>query len=181
MTAMRSHRLVLLLAASGLALAACATDHGLPEDRAWGVTAAEESAPLGGEALAMMKSEMARAHRDMRHFHATLQGLQHRRDRSGSILFAGFLDQYMGAHLEPLLRSEWQSDHPELMALDANLRFAVAEVLIQLRDPRRVEDVIDEIARRFEGRESMLVDYPLDGQGTLGEGLRILRERKWRG
>ena len=69
----------------------------------------------------------------------------------------------------------------ELMALDANLRFAQADVLIQMRDPRRVERVIEEIERRFEGRGSMLVEYPLGSQGTLSEGVKRLRDNKWRG
>jgi hypothetical protein len=172
--------------ASALCLAcavslACA---GPPEgagDLAWGETAAEESAPLGGQALATRKRELRRAHGDLLHFHATLVTLGQRRERSGAILFSQFLDAYLGLHLGPLLAGEWQSDHPELSALDASVRFAQAEVLILLRDPRRVQDVIDEIERRFEGRENMLVEYPLGSQGTLGTGLGILAGRKWRG
>ncbi len=141
----------------------------------------EESAPLGGEALAQRGRDLRRALRDLRHHHATLEGLHRRRDRNGLALMGGFLDRYLGTYLEPLLRSEWQSRHPELAALDANLRFAQAEVLIQLRSPGRVQDVIDEIERRYAGREEMLVAYPIGAQSTLAEGLAQLRSRKWRG
>jgi predicted small lipoprotein YifL len=176
------------LAATLAALAAIATLAGcgsrtpeIPDDLAWEQTAAEESAPLGGAALAQRRQDMQRAANDLIHFHATLESLHHRGDRNGLVLFSGFLDAYMGLHLDPLLRGEWQSKHPELMALDATLRLVKAEVLIQMRAPRRVQQVIDEILTRFEGRENMLVDYPIGSQGTLQEGLRILTERKWRG
>ena len=176
---LRTTRLTpVLIAIAGLL--GCASTPGIPDD-SWVETAAEESAPLGGEALAMMKREMERAHRDMLHFRTTLGSLRERKDRSGSIQLSKFVDAYMGLHLGPLLRSEWQSRHPELMALDANLRLATAEVLIQLRDPRRAQQVLDEIATRFVGRESMLVEYPVGTQSTLGDALRSLRENKWRG
>jgi hypothetical protein len=34
---------------------------------------------------------------------------------------------------------------------------------------------------RFQGREDMLIDYPFGEQRSLGEGLEMLRDRKWRG
>ena len=74
-----------------------------------------------------------------------------------------------------------QSRHPELMALDANLRLAKAEVLIQMRSPKRVQEVIEELQKRYAGREDMLVEFPIGKQGTLRDGLRRLGERKWRG
>ena len=144
-------------------------------------TAAEQSTPLGGAALAQRRQDMQRAHRDMLHFHATLESLQQRKDRNGLMLFSQFLDAYMGVHLDPLLESEWQSRHPELMALDANLRLAKAEVLIQMRSPQRVQQVIEELRERYAGREDMLVEFPIGKQGTLRDGLRRLGERKWRG
>jgi hypothetical protein len=97
------------------------------------------------------------------------------------VLFSNFLSAYMGLHLDPLLRSEWQSRHPELMALDANLRLAQAEVLIQMRDPRRVQAVLDEIRSRFGGRDGMLVESPSGGQGTLRDALKRLSSSKWKG
>jgi hypothetical protein len=142
---------------------------------------AEESAPLGGEALAVRTSELQRALRDMTHFDATLDSLQWRRDRSGVILFGQFLDAYMGTHLDPLLAHAWQSRHPELAGLDASLRLAKADVLIQLRQTRRVQQVIDDVATRYAGRENLLVEYPLGDQTTLAEALASLRNRKWRG
>jgi len=144
-------------------------------------TAAEQSTPLGGAALAQRKQDMQRAHRDLLHFHTTLESLQERKDRNGLLLFSQFLDAYMGLHLDPLLASEWQSRHPELMALDANLRLVKAEVLIQMHSPSRVQEVIEELRRRYAGREDMLVEFPIGKQGTLRDGLRRLSDRKWRG
>ena len=68
---------------------------------------------------------------------------------------------------------------PELTALDANLRFAEAELLIRMREQRRAQKVIDEIERRFAERDDMVIGYPLGQQGTVREGLEVLRERKW--
>ena len=168
-----------LAAFIGLA-AGCASNDRAPADLLPSRGAAEASAPLGGEALVQRKHEMQRAHGDMIHFHMTLASLRHRGDRNGLVLFSKFLDAYLGMHIDPLLAGEWQSRHPELTALDANLRFAKAELLIQLRMPRRAQAVIDQIELRFRGREDMLVDYPFGYQRSLGEGLQMLREEKWR-
>ncbi len=159
----------------------CATDPEIPDTFGIEDRAAEESTPLGGEALALRMREMRRAHGDMRHYHATLRALHERKDRSGKILFSQFLDAYMGLHLDPLLASKWQSNHPELMALDAGLRLAKADALIWMRETRRAQKTLDELRRRFQGRETMLVDYPIGGQTTLEQALEMLKERKWRG
>jgi hypothetical protein len=152
-----------------------------PGDLVPETSAAEASSPLGGEALIQRKHEIRRAHGDMVHFNRTLDTLRHREDKNGLVLFSKFLDAYLGMHVDPLLAGEWQSRHPELTALDANLRFAKAELLIRLRMPRRAQAVMDQIEERFRGREDMLVDYPFGTQHPLGEGLQMLSERKWRG
>lgn len=170
-----------VLLTCALLASACVTDDRAPADLVPDASAAEDSAPLGGEALTQRKEEMRRAHSDIVHFDATLASLHHRRDKNGVIMFSGFLDAYLGMHVDPLLAGEWQSRHPELSALDADLRFAKAELLIQLRLPRRAQSVIDDIEERFRGREDMLVDYPFGDQRSLGEGLELLRERKWQG
>jgi len=178
-------RLRALGAATALAIAALATAcvgvDRAPADLVPGASAAEASQPLGGEALVQRKQEMRRAHADMIHFNRTLASLHHRKDKNGLVMFSNFLDAYLGVHVDPLLAGEWQSRHPELTALDANLRFAKAELLIQLRNPRRAQEVMDQIEERFQGRFDMLVDYPFGHQRPLGEGLEMLRERKWRG
>ena len=163
------------------ALIGCASPEPIFVDLPGEDAAAEETAPLGGDALAERKREMQRAYRDLTHFYATQAGLRHRRDRNGSIVFDQFLNTYMGTHLDPLLRHAWQSTHPELMALDASLRFVQAEVLVRMRDTRRVQEIIEEITTRYAGRESMIVQYPIGGQGSIAQGLEALRHRKWRG
>ena len=117
----------------------------------------------------------------MTHYDATLESLQERRDRSGTILFGQFMDAYMGMHLDPLLAHEWQSRHPEVAALDASLRLAKADVLVRMRQTRRAQEVIDDLTQRYAGRDNLLVEYPIGGQTTLGEALESLRTRKWRG
>jgi len=170
-----------LLGAACAALLACAGRTEFQDVLVLEPTAAEQSTPLGGTALALRKQELERAHRDMLHFVTTLESLSQRKDRNGWMLFSQFLDAYMGKHLDPLLANEWQSRHPEVMALDANLRLAKAEVLIQLRSPQRVQEVIDDLKKRFAGREDMLVELPSGKQATLRDGLKGLAERKWRG
>ena len=91
----------------------------------------------------------------------------------------GFLNEYMGRHLDGLLRPQWQSSHPEVMALDANLRFMKAEILAQMRYTRRVQEAIDDIEDRFQGRERMLVEYPVGEKRELAKALELLRDRKW--
>jgi hypothetical protein len=169
-----------LLVTLSLSLACAGTDRA-PADLLPETSVAEASAPLGGEALVQRKSEMRRAHGDMVHFSRTLDTLRHRDDKNGMVLFSKFLDAYLGTHVDPLLAGEWQSRHPELTALDANLRFAKAELLIRLRKPRRAQRVMDQIEERFQGREDMLVDYPFGTQHPLGESLQMLVERKWKG
>jgi hypothetical protein len=171
-----------LASLAALVLTACIhTDAGLDPDVELGVdpTMAEQSAPLGGEALSQRRLEMRRAHLDLVHFHTTLASLNQRRDRNGQVLFKGFLDAYIGTHVEPMLSGEWQSRHPELAALDANVRLTQAELLIQMREPSRAQQVIEKLAARYAGREEMVVAYPIGDEGTLREALDLLRERKW--
>jgi hypothetical protein len=169
----------------GLLLALCAS-FGLacggvrPEYSGTSDLAIEES-PLGGEALAARRQDLERAYGDMLAFQATMSNLIDRRDSRGLSSFDEFVATYMGRHLDPLLIPSWQSSHPELMAADANIRFVKADVLVQMRYPRRVQRVIDEIERRYAGRESMLVSYPVGEQTTLAEALEILKTRKWDG
>ena len=143
------------------------------------IAASEEEAPLGGEALAQRRLDLTRAWRDLLHFDETMQSLVDRKDSRSVALLDTYLSQYMGEHLDPLLRPQWQSSHPEVMALDANLRFMKAEILAEMRYTRRVQAAIDDIQVRFEGRESMLVEYPVGEQRALGEALELLRGRKW--
>ena len=118
---------------------------------------------------------------DLVDFQATLQSLSDRQDGRSITLFDNFLATYIDQYLDPLLRAQWQSNHAELAAVDASLRFAKAELLIEMRYPRRVQDTIDDIQRRFKGRESLLIEYPIGKQGSLGDGLEILKDRKWKG
>ena len=163
----------------GLALACgCATP---PADPLLDSDVAVETTPLGGEALALRKRELERAHRDLLDFHKTLDSLYHRTDREGHYLFAGFLDGYLRTHLEPLLEPEWQSQHAELQGIDASVRLLQAEALLLVGRLQQMQLASDEIERRFAGRLDILVDYPVGDQRTLGEALKVLRHRRWKG
>lgn len=165
-------------AALGTLLVACAgarPDFGTPMELA------VEEAPLGGEALAQRRQDLNRAYGDLVAFQATMTSLIDRRDAGGLGTLDEFVAAYLGRHLDALLAPEWPSGHPEVMEVDANLRFAKAELLVLMRYPRRVQAVIDDIERRYAGRSSMLVEYPAGEQNTIEEALVILRDRKWNG
>ncbi|MCP4905286.1 MAG: hypothetical protein GY910_09925 [bacterium] len=172
----RLHGLLLVLLVFPVFGCAVGVDRDLAEAAA---NAMEEEAPLGGEALAQRRMDLDRAWRDLLHFDVTVESMVDRRDGRSVAFLDAFLDEYMGRHLDSLLRPMWQSSHPEVMALDANLRFMKAELLSQMRYTRRVQASIDDIEMRFRGRESMLVEYPVGFQRSLGEALEMLRNRKW--
>jgi hypothetical protein len=162
-----------------LQLTGCASKEG-PE----GGTEAEQQealveTSLNGEALSQRRTDLVRAWRDLVHLDETMRGLSDRNDSPSIVLLDNFIAEYMGKHLDPLLEPEWQSSHPEVMALDANLRFMKAQLLSNMRYPRKVQESIDDIEGRFEGRESMLVEYPVGEQRALGEALEMLRDQKW--
>ena len=157
---------------------ACAGS-GDPDFAAMEVENAVEEAPLGGEALAQRRMDLDRAWRDLLHFEATMESMVDRRDSRSVALLDGFLDEYMGTHLAALLAPKWQSSHPEVMALDANLRFLQAELFAEMRYTRRVQESIEDIETRFMGRENMLVEFPVGEQRSLGDALQMLRDRKW--
>lgn len=167
-----------LLAAFGIA--GCASNDA-PDATELEQQAALEETSLNGEALSQRRTDLVRAWRDLVRLDQTMQTLSDRNDSPSIVLLDNFIAEYMSKHLEPLLRPEWQSSHPEVMSLDANLRFMKAQLLSNMRYPRKVQEEIDEIEDRFEGRESMLVEYPVGEQRALGEALEMLRDQKWNG
>lgn len=173
-----SRRVIGLLAAIAICAAACSGARPMYEVSDDLVV---EEAPLGGEALLQRRLDMERALGDMLAFQATMASLIDRRDSKGLSTFDEFVAKYMGRHLDPLLVSRWQSTHPEVQAIDINLRFVKADVLVQMRYPRRVQDSINDIQIRYQGRDDMLVEYPVGEQSTLAEAIAILKERKWDG
>ena len=164
---------------STLALGACATDpRGDFEDQT--VLVAQDELAIGGEALVQRKLELERAVADMGDFLETLESMKDRGNERGIELFRGFLDRYLITHIRPLLAPVWQSQHPELISYDANLRFIQTELLIQLAYNKWARDVIDDLFDRYKERGNMLVEYPVGNQTTLREALATLRDREWR-
>jgi len=140
-----------------------------------------KEAPLGGEALTQRKHDLERALGDLGAMNRTLTSLIERRDDGGLDAMEPFVLGYVGQHLDALIRPEWTSDHPEVAAIDANLRFMKAELFIQLRRTRDVQRVLDDIRARYDGRGNMLVDYPLGEQNTITDAIEKLKNRKWNG
>jgi len=162
-----------------LALAGCASNDAPKGGADAEQQEALEETSLNGEALSQRRTDLMRAWRDLVHLDTTMRGLADRNDSRSIVLLDNFIAEYMAKHLDPLLRPEWQSSHPEVMALDANLRFMKAQLLANMRYPRKVQQSIEDIEDRFEGRESMLVEYPVGEQRALGEALEMLRDQKW--
>jgi len=161
-----------------LQLTGCASKEGPDASEVEQQEALEETS-LNGEALAQRRTDLTRAWRDLVHLDETMRGLSDRNDGPSIVLLDNFISEFMGKHLDPLLKPDWQSSHPEVMALDANLRFMKAQLLANMRYPRKVQDSIEDIEERFEGRESMLIEYPVGEQRALGEALEMLRDQKW--
>lgn len=166
---------------AALALALCTATVALPAIAKDEQPSRVEEAPLGGEALAQRKTDMQRALGDLGAFNQTLTSLIERRDDAGIDAMEPFVLGYIGKHLDALIEPTWPSNHPEMAAVDANLRFMKAELLVQLRHTRDVQRVIDDIRARYEGRQQMLVDYPLGQQSTINDGIEKLKNRKWNG
>jgi hypothetical protein len=141
----------------------------------------DPNTPLGGVSLSQRRLELVRTHSDLVHFMATLDSLQLRRDQSGQILFKGFVDEYLGTHVDPMLATAMHSEQPELAGLDASIRFLEAEMLAKLRSPHRAQQTIDALEQLYQGREDMLVDWPIGKKTTLKKALDLFDDRKWRG
>ena len=139
----------------------------------------ERNAPLGGESLSVRKHEVKRAYRDLIHYRDTFETLRRRRDGNGLTLFRQFAENYMDHHLQPILDADWQSDHPELLGMDANIRLVQAECYMLMSKPGKMQKVLNGIEDRYKGRETMLVDYPVGEQSTLQDAIENLSDRKW--
>jgi hypothetical protein len=170
----------MLLSVLTLLVAACASNHERVADHLLerGSTI-ERNAPLGGESLSVRKHEVKRAYRDLIHYRDTFETLRRRRDGNGLTLFRQFAEDYMDTHLQPILDADWQSDHPELLGLDANIRLVQAECYMLMSKPGKMQKVLNEIEDRYAGRETMLVDYPIGEQSTLEEAIENISDRKW--
>jgi hypothetical protein len=173
MSALRATVVTVLCAA----LCACAGGGGGP--RSFGATEkpAEEAGPLGGPSLSQRRETMERMYRDLVHFRTAIDHADERGDDAAEGQLAYFVGAYIHMHLDPLLEGEWQSRHPELFGLDADLRIAKADVLIRMNEPGQAHDVLDEVSKRYAGRADMLVHYPIGKQTPLAKAVTLLREQ----
>ncbi|HXZ85759.1 MAG TPA: hypothetical protein VEI82_09735 [Myxococcota bacterium] len=166
----------LALCCALMLLPGCASKTFLPRDFGKAEKSAEENAPTGGPTLDQRRENMTRMYKDLVHFRTALRDAQQRGDRSTTNALGLFIDSYLNMHLDPLLDGEWQSRHPELWGLDADLRLAKADVLIRMHDTSRANKTLDEITARYKGRDDMLVHYPLGSESPLGKAIKLLRE-----
>jgi hypothetical protein len=157
-------------------LAACVSSANRPVDFGSTEKAAEETAPLGGASLDLRRENMARMYEDLMHFRTALDDAEQRGDRTTQVALHHFVDAYIGMHLDPMLAGEWQSRHPELWGVDADLRLAKAQVLARMRERARANAVLDEVGTRYAGREDMLVHYPPGNQSPLGKAVQLIRD-----
>jgi len=172
-----THSLVRLTALALLVPAlGCGSKTYLAKDFGRAEKSAEETAPLGGPSLDQRRENMTRMYKDLVHFRTSLRDSQERGDRTTTNALAFFIGTYMNMHLDPLLDGEWQSRHPELWGLDADLRLAKADVLIRMNDTSRASKTLDELAARYKGRDDMLVHYPMGSESPLGKAIKLLRD-----
>jgi hypothetical protein len=171
----------LVLAGALAALLGCASEAKRPSLDLDAEIPKDTNTPLGGVSLSQRRLELARTQGDMVHFMATLDSLQLRRDQNGQVLFKGFIDEYLGTHVDPMLATDMHSKQPELAGLDATIRLLEAEMLTKLRSPARAQKTIDELENLYNGREDMLVDWPIGKKTTLEKAMRLFDDQKWRG
>jgi hypothetical protein len=172
------HSLVRLALAVTLlaAVPACGSKTYLAKDFGKPEKSAEEASPTGGPSLDQRRENMTRMYKDLVHFRTSLRDSQERGDRTTTNALGLFIESYMEMHLDPLLDGEWQSRHPELWGLDADLRLAKADVLIRMNDTSRASKTLDEVASRYKGRDDMLVHYPMGSESPLGKAIKLLRD-----
>jgi hypothetical protein len=163
----------------GALAAGCVSDETRANALMAATSDARATAPLGGEALLQRKLELERTFRDLEHFNTTLESLQWRDDRNGKVMFSEFVDHYLAKQVLPILEGEWQSRHPEVAVLDADVRLGVAELWFRIGATSRTDRMLEEIERRYAGRGDMVVSYPFGSQGTLHDGVARLRDRGW--
>ncbi len=170
----------LVLALSMLLTGACADATHAPQNPATASPAASQQRPLAGSALEARAGELATARETLGEMQTTLRGLQRRENRKAVPAFEDFVRAYFGLHLDPLLRPEWPSRHPDLMTMDATLRFARADLMRRLQDSQEFERALADIERRFTGRQEMLIEYPLGQERTVRSAVQMLRGRsRW--
>ena len=172
-----SHSLVRLALCAALAAAlGCGSKTYLAKDFGRPEKSAEEASPTGGPTLDQRRENMTRMYKDLVHFRTSLRDSQERGDRTTTNALALFINSYMEMHLDPLLGGEWQSRHPELAGLDADLRLAKADVLIRMKDTSRASKTLEELSARYKGRDDMLVHYPMGSESPLGKAIKLLRD-----
>ncbi len=134
---------------------------------------------LGGEALAQKKLQMRRVHADMIHLHGTHERLGRLQKTGDRRQLEDFIRPYLDRHVGPLVEvTEGEGWNSELRLLEANLLFAEAALRAAMRDENELEAVIASLADRFDGYESMLVEYPIGGSSTLEHAVADLRKRR---
>jgi hypothetical protein len=173
---MTSHRALTACLAFAALSFACASDTYLPKDFGKAEKSAEEAGPLNGPSLDQRRENMTRMYKDLVHYRTAIRDAQERGDRSTTNALQFFVEAYMNMHLDPLLNGEWQSRHPELWGLDADLRLAKADVLMRMHENGRAAKTLEEITARYKGREDMLVHYPLGSESTLGKAMKLLKD-----
>ena len=167
-----------LAAATALLLCSCSTTWTGSDYFARSAPVTEADSQIAGEALEQRKLKMRRAHRDLVALHATIETLRRHKSLTDISVMDSYLDPYLDEHVDEMLSQKGESWHAELQVLDANLLFAKAAVLIEMRDKGAVDSVILGIEKRFRGLDDLPVEYPIGTRTTLGRGLRDLQSNR---
>lgn len=165
-------------AGTALLLTACSTTWTGSDYFARSAPVTEADSQIAGEALEQRKLKMRRAHQDLVSLHATVETLRRHKSLTDIRVMESYLDGYLDEYVDPMISEKDESWHPELQVLDANLLFAKAAVLIELRDRSAVDRVIAGIEKRFQGMNNLPVEYPVGTRTTLGQGLRDLHSNR---
>jgi hypothetical protein len=163
-----------------LLLAPLACGHVQPTDLADASGPGTASMPLTGTARRQHVRQMQRALEALFVFRSSVDSLAVRREPRNREVFGDFVEAYMGLQVDALLRDRRHRGQPELVALDANLRIAKADLLIRMHERGRADAVLADATERFRGNERMLIEYPPGKQTTVGKALELLRhKRRW--
>jgi succinate dehydrogenase flavin-adding protein (antitoxin of CptAB toxin-antitoxin module) len=134
----------------------------------------EEAIQHSEQRLFQRQRELERARGDLVHFQTTRRHMTDHYSRWGLRGYDRILARFVDERVDPLLANEWQSSHPELARLDADLRLLRVEAQIDMRSRWAARRSLRDIARRYKGQEQMLVSHRPGQRITLAEGLAIL-------
>ena len=122
---------------------------------------------------------MRRAHSDMGHLHLAHDRLSRLAKNADREQLETFIRPYLETRVRSLIDTPvdqgWNS---ELRLLEANLLFAEGALFAAMGDVEDLDLVIGTLSDRYDGYESMLIEYPIGQSSTLENGIDDLRSMR---